>query len=89
MTYTWEKKARKMISKAFDDVMSDDFRIVGVAVESVDTGEGAYFPTVENDGDIILSDVMRDVCFDAQKFYDDTIEQRQLRVRKASGANEP
>ncbi len=87
MIYAWEKKARKMIAKTVDCVMSDDFRIIGVAVESVETGEGAYIPTVENDGDVILSDVMRDVCFDARKFYDDTIEKRQCfadQLRKSS-----
>ena len=82
MKYEWEADALELLHHLIHKINHDKkcirsgFCIVGIAVENESTGEGAYLSMVENDGSIILSDVMRDVCGDAAEFYNKTISNR-------------
>ena len=83
MKYEWEADAMDLLHQLIHNINHDkkyiasSFYIVGIAVENEATGEGAYFSMVENDGSVILSDVMYDVCGDANKFYQKTISNRK------------
>ena len=83
MEYEWEADAIDLLHKLIHKINHDtnyidsDFYIVGIAVENQTNGEGAYLSMVDNDGSIVLSDVMKDVCGDADKFYQKTISNRK------------
>jgi len=83
MKYEWEADAMDLLHQLIHNINHDkkyiasSFYIVGIAVENEATGEGAYFSMVENDGSVILSDVMYDVCGGANKFYQKTISNRK------------
>lgn len=84
MKYEWEADAMDLLHQLIHKINHDkkyiasNFYIVGIAVENETTGEGAYFSMIENDGSVILSDVMNDVCADADKFYQKTILNRKV-----------
>lgn len=84
MEYEWEIDALDLLHHLIHKINHDkkyidsNLYIVGIAVENESTAEGAYLSMVENDGSIVLSDVMKDVCGDADKFYQSTIKNRKL-----------
>lgn len=84
MKYEWEADAMDLLHELIHKINHDKkyiaskFYIIGIAVENESTGEGAYFSMIENDGSVILSDVMKDVCADADKFYRKTILNRKV-----------
>ena len=83
MKYEWELDALDLLHELIHTInhdkkyISSNFYIVGIAVENESTGEGAYLSMLENDGSVILSDVMRDVVHDADEFYQTTILNRE------------
>ena len=84
MKYEWEIDALDLLHHLIHQINHDkkyidsNFYIVGIAVENESNGEGAYLSMIENDGSVILSDIMQDVCADADKFYKKTISNRKL-----------
>ena len=83
MKYDWEVDALDLLHELIHKINHDkkyinsNFYIVGIAVENESTGDGAYLSMVENDGSVILSDVMRDVVSGAEDFYQTTILNRE------------
>ena len=84
MKHEWEPDAQDLLYHLIQKINHDkkyidsNLYIVGIAVENESNGEGAYVSMVENDGSVILSDVMHDVCADADKFYKKTITNRKV-----------
>lgn len=84
MKHEWEADALDLLYHLIHKINHDkkyidsSLYIVGIAVENESNGEGAYLSMLENDGSVILSDVMRDVCSDADKFYQKTINNRKV-----------
>ena len=80
MKYEWENEAEDkiypLVSK-INDKLTGKFGILGVAVENENTGEAFYLSLYENDGSVVLSDLMQDVLGDVQNFYNLTIENRK------------
>ena len=82
MKYEWEADALDLLHNLIIKINHDkkyldsNFAIVGIAVENESNGEGAYLSMVNNDGSIVLSDVMQDVFAGADKFYQKTIKNR-------------
>ena len=82
MNYEWEADALDILHDAVAKInrkrkfRNSPFSIIGVAIVNHEYVEGAYFSLVENDGEIALSDVMQDICADAEGFYSRTIERR-------------
>ena len=83
MKYEWKADALDLLHQLIHKInhhkkyIESSFYIVGIAVENESTGEGAYLSMLENDGSVILSDVMKDVCGDATNFYQETISKRK------------
>jgi hypothetical protein len=83
MKYEWEADALDLLQELIHKINHDEkyinsnFYIVGIAVENESTGEGAYLSMLENDGSVILSDIMRDVASGAENFYQTTILNRR------------
>ena len=82
MKYEWEADALDLLHELIEKInhnkkyINSNFYIIGIAVENEVMGEGAYLSMLENDGSIILSDVMKDVCNDADQFYHKTCKSR-------------
>ena len=72
MAYEWEGLVKAYMSE-LQDVLPDNFQIVGVAVENVEFGEGAL---VERNSlaaefaDVTEADVRQDILGDAKQQYD-------------------
>jgi hypothetical protein len=80
MKYEWENDAEDAIYPLVEKInekMPYGFSILGVAVENEQTGEAFYMSMFENDGSVLLSDLMQDVVGDAREFYNLTLKNRQ------------
>ena len=75
MIYDWEKEARECIAAA-QEVMPGNLRIVGLAVENTETGEGALVQ--QRSGvdhlDVTDADVFQDIMNDAGRQYIEVYE---------------
>lgn len=82
LQYDWEKdvieilKAIMLTVNENDNYWQSEFHVIGLAIGNSETGEGAFIPIVENDGSMLLKDVMQDVASDACRFYDETLQKR-------------
>lgn len=82
--YEWEEDAVEMINHLMEIINKDKkyaksyFLIRGIGIEHCYEAEGAYISTEENSGDVAVSDVTRDIAYDAQKAYEETCSNRAL-----------
>lgn len=80
MKYDWENDAEDAVYpliEAINKKLPYGFSILGVAIENEQTAEACYMSVYENDGSILLSDLMSDVAGDAAEFYQMTIKNRK------------
>ena len=76
MKYEWEDDAQDAIHPLIEEIndkLPFGFAILGVAVENEETAEAFYMSMYENDGSVLLSDLMQDVVGDADEFYNLTL----------------
>jgi hypothetical protein len=72
MVYDWEKQVISRMYK-FMDILPDHLQIVGVAIENVDTGEGALIESNSLSAefsDVTEADVRKDILGDAKQQYE-------------------
>ena len=51
------------------DLLGKPFAIIGFAVENEETGEGAYLSIMEDDGSLLISDILEGASKDLQDRY--------------------
>ena len=81
MKYEWESNLTDGIFAEIEKLnkkLPYGFAILGVAVENEGMGEACYISMFENDGSVVLSDLMSDVLGDVRDFYNATIENRKV-----------
>ncbi len=73
MQYEWEYKIHESIED-ISDLLPEGFELVGLAVESVDTGEAALIDANHRgymeSGDVVEADVRKDILGDAMEQYE-------------------
>lgn len=77
MIYSWEKKITKTAHKKMAALLPKGYRLIGVAVESTETGEAALI--IRNHthecSDVTHCDVWHDIFGDAKRHYSDAVNQ--------------
>ena len=75
MTYEWEAKILPLIEQ-MQDLMPKGFHLLGLAVESEESGEGAIVSQITSHPDlsVIDADAWRDVLGDAGRHYHEVAE---------------
>ncbi|URC15558.1 hypothetical protein DB2_56 [Octadecabacter Antarctic DB virus 2] len=71
MKYGWEKNVEEKMAE-FQDILDDKYQIVGVAIENIETGEGALIEAdiaSEQLHDVTEADVRQDILGDATQQY--------------------
>lgn len=79
MKYEWENKAKTEIYPLMVEVEREelgDFKIFGLAVENINTGEACFISPYEGSDSVIVSDLFQDVLGDVEEMYDQTIRNR-------------
>lgn len=89
MKYDWEEEIDVDLGADMVEVIrphdfADKFEIVGVAIANSETGEGAYFSTIEHDGSVYVAAIMQDVAADADDFYQQTIQEMRRSMEARS-----
>jgi hypothetical protein len=83
MTYDWEEEAdealRGKINKLNQSISGGmPFTVLGVVIENDSTGEAMFLPMFENDGSVLLSDLLRDAVSDLDALYEASVEARRI-----------
>jgi hypothetical protein len=83
MKYDWEKDAanevRAKVNKLNESLSrKKPYSVLGVAIENEETGEAMFMTMGQNDGSVLMSDLLLDAVSDLEAQYHASVEMRRI-----------